>query len=399
MATAWSGLDPTEVGDATDYELGTRYRAEQDITITHIRIHAGAGEVNQAGRKARLWTSAGVELASVDLPTNLDTGWSEHQLATPVQRTAGSVFVVTFSTYGNYSALANGVLADRASGDGAVTALANGGRFITAPGSFPTTATNTFYGTDFTYFLGVGGNTAPVITALTVTTAGATATATMTITDTEGLTGATYSIDWGDGTSPSTGVTSAQHTYTASGLYAVLGSVTDSGGLSDHAATAVDVHVPDPAVLGLDPTAMQDRLVSHALRLGVFDVVNGHEPDNPPTSGLACAVSLDSIEPIISSGASVTSARVAWFVQVFLNANSEPADTIDTTMLTATSALIQAYCEDFTLDGTIRQVDIFGAHGPKLSARAGYMTVGNTKLRAMVITLPLIANDVWNQEP
>ncbi len=91
----------------------------------------------------------------------------------------------------------------------------------------------------------LGGPTPPVITALSATVNHSSATATVTAEDAQGLTGADYVYDWGDGSSPTVAsVNTASHTYTASGLYAVLVTVTDSSGLSDSAATAIEIVVP-----------------------------------------------------------------------------------------------------------------------------------------------------------
>lgn len=284
MPVGWSGSDPAEVADGSSYELGTEYVANETITITHIRVHTGAGEIGQAGRRARLWTAAGAELAQTAATTDLPTGWAELELTTPVTRTAGQRFVVSYSTYGNYSALNSALTADKPSADGAVTALSsanatngNGVFAVGAPGTFPTTPSggSTFYGVDLVYTLGAGGNTAPTITAFEVEVIGATAEATITVTDEETLAGATYRIDWGDGTS-STGSASAQHTYTVTGLYPVAAIVTDSGGLYDYATAAVSAYVPPVGPLLTTSRYPQtvDRVV-HLLRTAGLQVWDG----------------------------------------------------------------------------------------------------------------------------
>jgi hypothetical protein len=410
MPAAWAGGSPVEIGDASSYELGTRWRAEETVTITHIAITAGAGEVSHAGRRARLWSAAGVELAYADLPTDLPTGRSEHELSVPVTRTAGMVFVTSYSSYGNYSALTGAPLAvDVPSTDGAVTALADGtggagnGVYNQGnPGSFPSTGGNgTYYGVDLTYVLGAGGNTAPEITQLTAVAAGATVTATIVATDEEGLTGAAYRIDWGDGSPPTTGTTSAQHTYTRSGLYAVLASVTDSGGLSDHAAVPVDVDVPDSELQEIDSAVIVDAVASHALALGLFESVNRAEPTGEPSrAGITAAVWVQAIAPYpAASGLRLTSARLQLSIRLYRRAEVLPGDEIDPDMLRAVDRLIAAYSRSFTLGGAVRNVDLLGAAGTPLSAEAGWVEFGSTSYRVMTVTLPLILSNVWEQVP
>ncbi len=66
-------------------------------------------------------------------------------------------------------------------------------------------------------------------------------------------------------------------------------------------------------------------------------------------------------------------------------------------MLNVVDKLIAAFVADFSLGGKSRNIDIFGAHGFPLSARAGYIDIDNKKFRIMDITVPVIVNDVWSE--
>lgn len=407
MVQAWNGAAPTEAADATDYELGTRWRAEETITVTHIAITTGAGEVGQAGRRARLWTDAGVELAYADLPTDLPTGRSSHELNTSVTRTAGQVFVSSFSTYGNYSAAAGALAGDVASADGAVTALASGtggvgnGLFIASPGSFPTTSGGgTYYGVEFDYDLGAGGNTAPTITELSAVADGATVTATMVVTDAETLVGASYRIEWGDG-AVTTGATSAQHTYTASGLYAVLAKVVDAGGLSDEAAEAVAVAVPSSELSRLDWAGLRSAVLTHAKLYGLYARHQDHEFLTPPGDGLSVAVfgGPDALAPIRAGGLGLTSGRVELLARIYHPARSTPAGAIDARLMAAADDLIYRLTADFTLNARARHLDVHGAYGEALRARLGWLPYPGEGgvYRVADVTVPIILNDLYEQ--
>lgn len=411
MATAWGGADPTEAADPDDYELGVEYRANADLTVTHVRIWTGAGEENVTNRRARIWSTAGSQQALITLPDDLSTGWSQHALDTPLEKTAGSRFVVSYSTGGNYGALAGALAANVDSSDGLVTALSaanatNGnGIFTLTPGSFPNNGTGSFYGVDFVYTAGIGGNTAPRITQLTATAAGATVTAIVVAEDDETLTGASYRFNWDDGTADtitSHPTATAQHTYTASGAYAVLVTVTDSDGAADYEATPVTVALPDPAANDLDQSDVEAILAaveSHALASGFFERVNGHEPRNMPSHGLTAAVWIDSIQPLpASSGLNITTYRLGLMVRIYLNGDAEPLDSIDPAMTAATGALMKAYNGDFTLGDLVKDVDLLGNSGAPLSAQAGWLRMDDgARMRVMTITLPLIVNDLWEQ--
>jgi hypothetical protein len=408
VSTGWGGADPIEVVDGADYELGCEYLANVDITITHIRVWTGAGEVSVTDRRGRIWSTAGGQLGIAVLPDDLPDGWSSHALTSPVERLAGTRFVVSYSTGGNYGALTNGLSGAVDSGDTAVTAVAaasgghGNGCFNTNPGNFPTTASGnfSFYGTDFVYSLGIGGNTAPSITEFTVTAVSALATATVVATDAETLVGATYGYDWGDGATATSASATAQHTYTASGLYAVLGSVTDADGAVGYAAAAVQVHVPDPTILGLDVAGLYDAMVSHALDLGIFESVNTHEPKSAPSlAGITASVILGPVTPRRTSGLNATSFRLEFLLRIQSSMLTEPQDDIDPDLLRATSTVLAEYSSDFTLGGLVRAIDLLGSAGAGMSATPGYLNQDGKLYRVVDVSLPLLADDVVAQQP
>jgi hypothetical protein len=407
MATAWNGGDPSEVVDSEDYELGIAYRADGDLTMTHARIYTPAGEETISPRRFRLWSSAGGAVYAETLPDDLATGWSLHELTTPQEITSGTTFVVSFNTGGNYGALSGALDNDVVSADGLVTALAASnapgganGRFNETPGSFPNAGTggHAFYGVDFQYTAGIGGNTAPRITALTAEADGAAATVTATVADDETLTGATLRFKWGDGSSDtlvSYPTVSAQHTYSASGLYAVLVTLTDASGAADNEAVVAEVHVPDADVVPLDFPAIRDALASHAQATGRFDAVTKHEPFSKP-NGVHAAIWLDSLTPLpLASGLATVTVRLAFLCRIYLGAENQPYDDVDAKGLAAADRLMAAWAGDFTLNGRVRNVDIKGTHGVPLSAQAGYQRIGDKTFRVLTLTVPVIVNDVW----
>ena len=65
------------------------------------------------------------------------------------------------------------------------------------------------------------------------------------------------------------------------------------------------------AVLGLF-----DQVTSHAASLGLFDTVTSHEPKNAPGNGLWCAIWVQGIGPVPSSGLASVSGRVELRVRI-----------------------------------------------------------------------------------
>lgn len=151
--------------------------------------------------------------------------------------------------------------------------------------------------------------------------------------------------------------------------------------------------------MSLDLLGLIDAVSSHALASGHFDSVAGHEPKRAPGNGLAAATWFERLGSVARrSGLDATSARVELSVRITTSMLAEPQDGIDPAMVGAVDALMRAYNGDFTLGDRVSQVDVFGAYGAPLEARAGHLTQDGKPLRACVITLPLIVNDLYDQE-
>lgn len=244
---------------------------------------------------------------------------------------------------------------------------------------------------------------APVVTELVVVADGATVTAVAAVADADTLLGATLTFDWGDLSTPSASNypdTTEDHVYAASGVYAVLVSVTDADGGSGFRAAAVSVTVPpDQAVDGLDVTRYLDAMTSHAARLGPFERLQTHEPLTGPTGGITGAVWVTDLDTVPQlSGLSSTAVRMGFTFRLYQPVLSEPQDLIDAHMYDVVSLLLAAYNQDFTLGGLLHMIDLLGAYGPALSVRSGYVREQDGRLlRAMSIYVPAIISDAFNQ--
>jgi hypothetical protein len=141
-----------------------------------------------------------------------------------------------------------------------------------------------------------------------------------------------------------------------------------------------------------------DKVTSHAAQLGLFDSqVGTHEPKNAPGNGLWCAIWVQDIGPVMSSGLSATSGRVVLQARIGSNMLQEPQDSIDPAILTAVTVLLGEYAGHLTLGGTVRAIDLRGMEGVPMSAKAGYLMIDNRLNRVMDIVLPLILNDMWTE--
>lgn len=397
MAYGWDGAEPVAQNDGatTDYELSTRYTANAGITVTGIRVWANQS-VNLTGRNARIWTTAGVLQRTVDIDDTLPTsGWTEYTLGTPYEVENGASFDVSYSTLQYYGAIAGSY--PNPSADGNVTAVQ--GAFITTPGQFPDNVTPSFYGIDIIYSLSEA-NQPPEFGGITIQQADLAVNATVTVSD-ELPGSVTLNWNWGDGTSTNTsgGVVTASHTYSTGGLYAILVTATDAGGLTDTIAGAVQLTSSVTATSNEEWfDDILDAIVSDVQRSGYFDKVNKHEPKKAPGTKLTAAVWLEAIDPIaLASGLASTTARLVFKLRIYQSMLMEPQDMIDPLMGKALTNLMRRYHDDFDFAGAIRNVDLLGAYGVSLSAVSGYLDIDGKVFRIADLTIPCLVNDVWPQ--
>lgn len=153
--------------------------------------------------------------------------------------------------------------------------------------------------------------------------------------------------------------------------------------------------------MAFDAAAVQalfDAARTHAQTLGLFDRVNTHEPKNAPGRGLSASIWVQAIAPVgRASGTGAVSGRVELHIRVYASMLKEPQDSIDPEILSAISTLMGEYSGAFTLGGTVRNIDLLGMHGTPLSAQAGYLNQDGKFFRVMVLTVPVIINDMWTE--
>jgi len=254
---------------------------------------------------------------------------------------------------------------------------------------------------------------APKSTGIVVTykVAGTTVTADATLAATGTITAAAAVIRPAAATLTATGAVTATAALIAAAdaTRITTASITATAALiavSDAAVTAAatitasaEVLAPSGA-LPFDAAAIFAAAADHAYASGLFDRVTGHEPKSAPGSGLTAAFWLADLRPVpAESGLSLTTYRLVLSIRIYNPMLQEPQDGIDPAILTATGALVIAYSGDFTLGGLVKSVDLLGRAGEPLAGRAGYIEQDKRLYRAVVITLPLILNDLAEQAP
>jgi hypothetical protein len=144
------------------------------------------------------------------------------------------------------------------------------------------------------------------------------------------------------------------------------------------------------------------QVESMCLAIGRFESVNKNEPKSAPSSGITCAVWVDSIKPIRRSGLAATSGALNLRIRLYLPFLQQPYDMIDPSVVVAVSELLGAFTGDYDFSpnsDSVRGVDILGGEGSGelLDARAGYLEMDKKVYRIMTIRLPIIINDMWTQ--
>ncbi|RYF56503.1 MAG: DUF4082 domain-containing protein, partial [Comamonadaceae bacterium] len=102
LFSASSTPSTVSVNDPNPVELGLKFQASTNGDIIGIRFFKGA--LNTGTHTGDLWSATGTLLASATFASETASGWQQVQFATPVSITAGTTYIASYHTNGNYSA-------------------------------------------------------------------------------------------------------------------------------------------------------------------------------------------------------------------------------------------------------------------------------------------------------
>src|SRR5262249_11716095 len=123
----WPDVAPSGFSDVTDgtpVELGVRFTASQDGSISGIRFYKVPD--NTGTHTGSLWSSTGTLLATGTFTNESSQGWEELDFSSPVAVTAGTTYVASYHTSAAHYADTPSGLASAVT-SGPLTALASGG--------------------------------------------------------------------------------------------------------------------------------------------------------------------------------------------------------------------------------------------------------------------------------
>ncbi|RFB81096.1 DUF4082 domain-containing protein [Methylovirgula sp. 4M-Z18] len=266
------------VNDPNSVELGVKFTADANGTITGLRFYKGPG--NTGPHIADLWSSNGTLLASASFTSETASGWQQVNFSSPVAITAGTTYIASYHTSGNYSVTSNYFANPVVSGD--LTAPASGnGVYAYGTGSvFPNASYNAGnYWVDVVYAkappLPVANNDSGFATNMNTATTISASALLANDTDPSGLALSVTGVSNANNGTVSYNSTNQTVTFTPSANYTGSASftytITDTSGLSASATASLMVSDPTTASLFNPTTAPSVTSVNDpsAAELGV----------------------------------------------------------------------------------------------------------------------------------
>ncbi len=127
-----------DADDATPVELGVKFRADVDGTVTGVRFYKAA--TNTGTHIGSLWTSAGSRIGQATFANETASGWQTVLFSSPVSLTADTTYVASYyAPNGHYSVTGAGLIDGL--DNGPLHALANS---VSSNGVYAYNTTSTF---------------------------------------------------------------------------------------------------------------------------------------------------------------------------------------------------------------------------------------------------------------
>ncbi|MFC0625972.1 DUF4082 domain-containing protein [Kribbella deserti] len=122
--------------EPTSLELGLRFSSQANGKVHGVRFFKGTH--NTGTHVGSLWTTSGQKLASATFSNESAQGWQEVRFAQPVAMSAGTQYVVSYSSSGGFSTTDEGLATSRENGALLVNANPPAGIYALSAGTFPT---------------------------------------------------------------------------------------------------------------------------------------------------------------------------------------------------------------------------------------------------------------------
>lgn len=139
--------------------------------------------------------------------------------------------------------------------------------------------------------------------------------------------------------------------------------------------------------------ALFDSVQSAMQGLGLLQDVDTHEPENAPGVRLYGTVTLGPMKAeAAQSGLASVSGSITLIIRVWSHAMQRPLDKVDPEVLATMASLMGALAGEFTLGGTVRNVDLFS-----LVATPAWAEFQGAQYRVMEMPVPIVINDMFEE--
>ena len=128
------------VNDPSSVELGVKFTADASGLVTGLRFYKGPQ--NTGPHVADLWSSTGTLLATATFSNETASGWQQVNFSNPVAITAGTTYVASYHSNGDYSTTSSYFTSPLVSGDLTAPATGNGVFAYGSTSIFPTSSFN-----------------------------------------------------------------------------------------------------------------------------------------------------------------------------------------------------------------------------------------------------------------
>ncbi len=151
---------------------------------------------------------------------------------------------------------------------------------------------------------------------------------------------------------------------------------------------------------GLDAAGVLDAVLSVCKGLGSIEQTIPGQGQSPPTTGVGATVWAMPGKPLPRrSGLNTVSVSLVFNIRLTLSMQTQPPETIETTLMGAFSDLCNAFAGGFTLGGKTTSVDLLAAYGDGLHWEFGYVPYDGVSYRCVTVPVPIVLDDVWRQMP
>ncbi|GEM_PF-430190 len=144
--------------DSASVQLGVKFTADVAGSVTGVRFYKGA--LNLGTHTGSLWSTAGTQLATVTFTNETSSGWQTAYFTSPVDITAGTTYIVSYSAPNGAYAQTSGGLATAVDSPPLHT-VAGGGVYTYGSGA-PLTASSDNYWVDLVF---MASDAAPSVTS------------------------------------------------------------------------------------------------------------------------------------------------------------------------------------------------------------------------------------------